>query len=302
MRPVRACSTGSGLLGERGQRWGCRPVGRMTISLRSTEAGCSSANMTVRATSPGASLGSPARPGSGCPASVSPGWIKVTRMPVAVASARMDWAMAVTAHLVAEYSCPGTVTRPAAEPVRIRCPRAGISAGRAARGQRGAVDVGQHHFAPLLRGAGAVQEGCGREGACVGEDGIEAAEGVQGGGGERADLVPVADIAAGGAGCRGAAQFGGELVDRVPGAGGQHQPPAPADGQPRCGCSDAGGRAGDDENRWCGHVGRWLQVLGGRRRPSAASIDGDVVLRSGPVRAQIVRRDLAFTRQRPGRR
>jgi hypothetical protein len=42
-----------------------------------------------------------------------------------------------------------------------------------------------------------------------------------------------------------------------------------------------------------------------RRRlnaPSAASIDGDVVLRSSLVRAQIVRRDLAFPRPRPGRR
>jgi hypothetical protein len=90
-----------------------------------------------------------------------------------------------------------------------------------------------------------VQEGRGREGTGVGEHGVQAAEGVEGEPGQRGDLVPVADIAAGGAGCRRSAQFGGELAGQVRGAGSQYQAPAPAGGQPRGDGPNAGGSAGD---------------------------------------------------------
>ncbi len=59
--------------------------------------------------------------------STAPGSIRVTRTPVPLSSWRADSPIAVTAHLVAEYSEPGSALRPATEPVSNRCPLASVS-------------------------------------------------------------------------------------------------------------------------------------------------------------------------------
>jgi hypothetical protein len=102
--------------------------------------------MTARATSPGASFGSASRPGLTGPVSVSPGWTRVTRTPVPTHSARMLAAIALTAHLVAEYRLPGRSTRPATDPVSSRCPPVAASMGSTAR----AVSAGPSTFTPTI--------------------------------------------------------------------------------------------------------------------------------------------------------
>ena len=148
-----AAAAGATVAGARGgghrrrdQRNGSCPTGRITISLTSTLAGWRTAYITAAATSAGASLGSSCRPGPAGPASVSPGWISVTRIPVPTHSARMPAASALTAHLVAEYRLPGRVTRPATDPVSSRWPPGRVSAGRAAR----AVSAGPSTFVATI--------------------------------------------------------------------------------------------------------------------------------------------------------
>jgi len=62
-----------------------------------------------------------------------PGSIRVTRTPVPSSSCRADSPIAVTAHLVAEYSEPGNARRPATDPVSNKWPLASLSAGSVAR-------------------------------------------------------------------------------------------------------------------------------------------------------------------------
>ena len=88
--------------------------------------------MTTRATSSGVSAPGPA-PLSKNGVSTIPGSITVTRTPESLNSWRADSPIAVTAHLVAEYSDPGSARRPATEPVSSRWPLDSRSAGIVAR-------------------------------------------------------------------------------------------------------------------------------------------------------------------------
>ena len=83
--------------------------------------------------------------------SVIPGSISVTRTPVPCRSWRAASPIAVTACLVHEYSEPGSTRRPATLEVSSRCPRDSRQRrDRRAQRERGAVDVGEHHLAPVL--------------------------------------------------------------------------------------------------------------------------------------------------------
>jgi predicted transcriptional regulator of viral defense system len=106
-------------------------VGLIRISLTSTCAGWEIANMTARATSSGWSASETGLSKKGV--STIPGSTTVTRTPVSCSSCRADSPIAVTAHLVAEYSDPGSARRPATEPVSTRWPRDCLSAGSVAR-------------------------------------------------------------------------------------------------------------------------------------------------------------------------
>ena len=128
------------------------PLGRTRISFTSTCGGCESAKTTARATSSatsGASSGTFSKNG----VSTIPGAITVTRTPVPSSSSRADSPIAWTACLVAEYSEPGMLRRPATEPVRSRCPFDFLQCGhRRADRQCCAVDVREHHAPPLAHG------------------------------------------------------------------------------------------------------------------------------------------------------
>src|SRR5690349_23670996 len=103
----------------------------MRISLTSTDGGWETAYITARATSSATSavLGWLEKNG----VSTAPGSMSVTRTPVPLSSWRAPSPIAVTAHLVAEYSDPGSARRPATEPVSSRWPLDAVSALTVAR-------------------------------------------------------------------------------------------------------------------------------------------------------------------------
>ena len=176
-----------------------------------------------------------------------PGAMIVVLIFVSETSWRRPSAMACTAHLVAEYSEPGRFTRPATEPVTRKWPASCFLKwpSDGADGQRRAVDVGVDHRAPVLRAL--LQEPARGAEAGVGEEGVQTAELLQRGGHGGLLVVPLGHVAAHGQGGA-VAQLGGQVVDLVLGARGQHHAPSVGGRGAGGGGADSAAGAGDQED------------------------------------------------------
>ena len=126
-------------------------------------------------------------------------------------------------------------------------PGLGQRGDRRADGVGGAQDVGQQHVAPLLRLA--LQPAARAAEAGVGEDGVDPAVLVERAAHQRLVVLPARDVGGDGD----AADLGGERVELVGAARGQHEAVAGLGGLARRGGADAARGAGDQEDGGVGH-------------------------------------------------
>ena len=201
-------------------------VGRTRISLTSTWGGWETANITARATSSGSSAFETGLSKNGV--STIPGSISVTRTPVPFEL--LASGLAHRRHRPLGGRVERSRQRPAAG---HRAGQQQMAAGLLQRGDRGAdrqrraVDVGQHHRAPVL--GRLVEEAARGAEAGVGEGDVEPPEAVERGGDHRLLLLPLGHVAADREGALGAAQLG----RRAPGGGRPSGRRAPAGSRPR---------------------------------------------------------------------